>query len=443
MADILVVDDDQSVASAFERFLAFEGHQCRLVSNADDALQSIEERRPDLVMMDIRMPGVDGLQALEQVRARFPGLSVVMMTGYGTSQTSIDAIRAGAFDYLTKPPDLDDLRAIIGKALAASKTANAVAPGAAADGPSVALIGDTPAMREVYKLIGRLATNDVPALIVGELGTGKGLVVSTLHDSGSRRSRPLLVIDCAHPHGSLEEDLFAPGIGTVHLENVESLPLPLQLRLARALSNPGRAPGPPLEARLIASTARDLADAVTSAGFSRELHDILALITIRLPPLRERREDIPLLVRHFVQRFNVELNRTIKGVDEPTLRRLQDHAWPGNVGQLERVLKHGAIVARGEVITSDDVGSLADTRFQRGGDAESALGRAVRSALHDRLVDASSSPSASAFHDIVDLVEMTLVKEALVITNRNQVKAADLIGVNRSTIRKKAPPEDV
>jgi DNA-binding NtrC family response regulator len=307
----------------------------------------------------------------------------------------------------------------------------------------VALIGDHPAMREVYKLIGRLATNDVPALIVGERGTGKGLIVSTLHDSGSRRGRPLLVIDCAHPNPTLEEDLFAPGIGTVHLENVESLPLPLQVRLGRALSNPGRAPGRPLEARVIASTDRDLADAVASGSFSRELLDAVALITIRLPPLRERREDIPLLIRYFVQRFNVELNRTIKGVDEPTLRRLQDHAWPGNVGQLERVLKHGAIVARGDVITSDDVGSLTDTRFQRGGGAESALGRAVRSALHDRLVDASSAPSASAFHDIVDLVETTLVKEALAITNRNQVKAADLLGVNRSTIRKKAPPEDV
>ena len=175
MADILVVDDDQSVAKAFEYFLAFDGHTSRIASNAEDAIRLIEEQRPHLVMMDVRMPGIDGLQALAQIRARFPGIYVVIMTAYGTSQTSIDAIRAGAFDYLTKPLDLDNLREVIGKALAAQHIADVVGVSNVDTGPDampVSLVGATPAMLDVYKLIGRLATNSVPALIVGERGTG-------------------------------------------------------------------------------------------------------------------------------------------------------------------------------------------------------------------------------------------------------------------------------
>ena len=163
MADILVVDDDQSIATAFKHFLTFEGHACRVASNARDAARLIEERRPELVMMDVRMPGVDGLQALERFRAQFPGLCVVIMTAYGTSQTSIDAIRAGAFEYLTKPLDLDELRGVIRKALATQEPTDAAPPADEQQAPPVSLVGEAPAMVDVYKMIGRLATNSVPA----------------------------------------------------------------------------------------------------------------------------------------------------------------------------------------------------------------------------------------------------------------------------------------
>src|SRR6185436_12613016 len=184
MAEILVVDDDQAVATAFERFLKHEGHVCTLASNGEDALRLAGERDPDLVVMDIKMPGVDGLQTLQQLRSRFPDLYIVMMTAYGTSQTSIDAIRAGAFEYLTKPLDLDQLRGVIRQALAAKESRERSASPEHHEPlhPQVKLIGETPAMQEVYKMIGRLATIDVPALIVGERGTGKELVVATIHD---------------------------------------------------------------------------------------------------------------------------------------------------------------------------------------------------------------------------------------------------------------------
>ncbi len=447
MAEILVVDDDQSVASAFERFLQYEGHAHRIASSAQEALRLIVEKTPDLVVMDIRMPGVDGLQALQEIRARFPDIYVVMMTAYGTSQTSIDAIRAGAFDYLTKPLDLEQLSDVIAKALAARRIRDRAHAGDAEPAQqAVSLVGDTPAMHDVYKTIGRLATNDVPALIIAERGTGKQLVVATIHDNSDRRDRPFVSLDCASmPEETLEHELFNRTAGTVHLAAVDALPSGLQARLARALG-PERArglAGGGLAARVLASTDQNLAQQVAAGTFNHELYDALAVVTLRLPPLRERREDIPLLVRHFVQRFNEELNRTIRGVDDQLSRRLQEHDWPGNVGELESVIKRACIITRSDVLTAEDIGeSLTASPSPAREDVESVLTRSVRTTLQERLVQPAGSSPSSVFHNIVDLVEATLVHEALTITNGNQVKAAEILGVNRATLRKKMPPSE-
>jgi DNA-binding NtrC family response regulator len=448
MAEILVVDDDQSIATAFERFLRHEGHVCLVASNSEDAIRLVGERDPDLVVMDIRMPGVDGLTTLQALRSRFPDLYVVMMTAYGTSQTSIDAIRAGAFEYLTKPLDLDQLRTVIDHALAAKRSreeSSTKSDEQQPPQPRVRLVGEVPAMQDVYKMIGRLAINDVPALVVGERGTGKELVVATIHDNSARREQPFVTLDCgALPEAALEVELFTPGTGTVHLASVHELPRQVQARVVRAAAEErGRGlQRVALNARIIASTDVDLADLVAAGSFSHELYEMLSVITLRLPPLRDRREDIPHLVRYFIDRFNDELNRSIKRVDEQVLQRFHEHAWPGNVGELESVIKRACIVTRGDVITMPDVGnSLSANRVPGRQDAESALCRAARVALQERVVDTSADPQSSAFHEIVSLVEATLVKEALTITNGNQVKASELLGVNRATLRKKAAGE--
>lgn len=443
MADILIVDDDRSVATAFQHFLNYEGHECRLASSAVDAMQLIDERKPNLVMMDVRMPGVDGLQALEQIRATFPDVYVVIMTAYGTSQTSIDAIRSGAFDYLTKPLDLDQLRGVIRKALSAQQTRTAgpqegELPESAA---SVVLVGESPAMLEMYKMIGRLATNKVPALVVGERGTGKQLVIATIHDNSPQRAQPLVVLDCTTvTEAAFERELFAPEAGTIQLAHVAALSPAMQSRLARALNERNRssAGSPRIDARILASAEDDLGEAIRGGQFSRELYDALAVITLEVPPLRARREDIPLLVRYFIQRFNSELSRSIKGIDEAGIRQLQGHSWPGNVGELERVIKRACIVATSDVLTVDDIGNLSESRFSQA-DVESVLARSVRTALQERLVGPSED-EPSPFHAIVDLVETTLVHEALAITGGNQVKAAEILGVNRATLRKKMAP---
>ena len=313
MADILIVDDDASVAGALQRFLESEGHDFRVASNAADGVRLIAERRPALVMMDIRMPGVDGLAALDDVQARFPGVCVAMMTGYGTSQTSIDAMKAGAFDYITKPPDLDELRRLITRAVAAQHSVDGDATTSEAAAP--ALVGETPAMHELYKMIGRLASNDVPALFVGEHGTGKRLAIAMLHDSSARRHAALVRIDCTLPEPALESALFAGDDGTIHLSAIEAMPAPIQARLVRAIGDGDRASTERLRARVVASTAADLAPAVAAGTFNRDLYDLISLITLRLPPLRERREDLPLLTNQIVRSINAKLNRSIKGVD--------------------------------------------------------------------------------------------------------------------------------
>lgn len=447
MADILVVDDDQSIASAFQQFLSYEGHACRLASNADDAMRFIADRRPDLVMMDVRMPGMDGLQALQEVRALFPDVLVVIMTAYGTSQISIDAIRAGAFDYIMKPLDLDELRRVIAKALTAQEVRHHTSTSdesSAAEQPLATLVGHTAQMLDVYKMIGRLATNDVPALVLGEHGTGKQLAIAMIHDNSSRRDQPFTSLDCTQVVApALETELFGQELGTIHLERVESLPAALQARLAQSLGEQTREPRRRLGARILASTDHDLAVDAASGGFNRELYEALSVVVVRLPSLRDRRDDIPFLVRHFIQRFNGELGRAIKGVDDRVARLLREQPWPGNVGQLERVIKRACIVARSDVITVDDIGdSLKESRFPVRPDLESSLARAARASLQERLAHGDRSASGSVFHDIVDMVETTLVSEALAMTHNNQVKAADLLGVNRATLRKKMAIQD-
>ena len=445
MADILVVDDEESIVAAFRHFLRDEGHDFRIASNGEDAVDLIAQRPPNLVIMDVRMPGRDGLAALQDIRGRFPDVYVVIMTAYGTSQTSIDAIRAGAFDYLTKPLDLDQLRTVIGKALAAQRVrdhADAAGPAETPVTTGVRLVGDTPAIQDVYKMIGRLATMNVPALILGERGTGKRLVTRTIHENSARAGRPFVAVDCGStPQPLLESAIPSADGGTLYAGTIEKMPALLQAALVRVLTadSAPRTHGTPAGPRIFVSSERDLSDHVRSGALSRELYDAVSVITLRLPSLRERRDDIPLLVRYFIQRFNEELNRTIKRTEEEVLRRLQEHAWPGNVGELERVIKRACIVARSDVITTDDIAeSLSESRFDRQ-DVESALARSARTALHERLVERSTNHAPAPFHDIVDLVETTLVHEALTITNGNQVKAAEILGVNRATLRKKMP----
>jgi len=441
MADILVVDDDPSIARAFERFLKYERHEFRIASSAEAGLRMLGERLPDLVFMDVRMPGLDGLKALPMMRAKYPSVDVVIMTAHGTSQTSIDAMRAGAFDLLAKPLDVEMLRAIIQKVTAAQNVrAKMAAAGEVPADETPALVGGTPAMLEVFKLIGRLATIDVPALVVGERGTGKRSIVAAIHENSARRSQPLTLIDCHGPDASADVQRLCDQAftGTVHLLHVEALVSRDQLRLSALLRDHAGA----LPMRLIASSELDLAPLVEQGEFNRELYDELAVITLRLPPLRERRDDIAPLVDVLIRRLSRETGRQIQGIDSKVAKMFREHSWPANISELASVIRRAGILSSTGVISTDDLGDSLSARRQsvrRTGD--SALAKATREALRERLA-AGGDSGGSAYHDVVSVVEETMVAEALDITAGNQVKAAELLGVNRTTLRKRAQQGD-
>lgn len=440
MADILVVDDDESVVSAFRAFLAHEGHQCRIAGTAADALIQVRTQRPDLVITDVRMPGIDGLEGLRMMREIAPGLPVIVMTAHGTSRTSIEAMRLGAFDYLAKPFELADLRALITRVVSSITSPRAV-DDAAWERYDVELVGQNPRMVEVYKMVGVLAGNDVPPLILGERGTGKQLIARTIHQNSARKDEPFLAIDAR----SLPESMLEPELtramqmavsGSLYVGSIDALPLSAQVQLTRAFS--GRARDGQLRPRLIAASDHELDELVSSGKFSSELYELIGVIIVRLPPLREHVDDIPALAEHFVRRFNSELGRSIAGLDPDALSRLRSHHWPGNIAELELTIKRACILARADVITPADL-SLGRDEVQGQAAAQSALEGTVRAALRRRLSEGGAS--GSPYHDLVDAVEEVIVSEALAITGGNQLRAAEMLGVNRATLRKKIPAE--
>ena len=471
MARILVVDDDERICKVFAEFLTGEGHEPEIASNAGDALKSVRAGRPDLVLMDIRMPGTNGLEALEMIRRVDPDIHVVIMTAYGTSQTSIEAMRLGAYDYLIKPLDLHELKKVINSALEARTLSNKIEDEDEASGERekysmVNLVGSTPRMQEAYKLIGILATNTVPALLVGERGVGKHLVAHTIHANSDCRKGPFVAVHCLSlPAADLELELFgceerdpltgqvtrtagqleATSGGTLFLDDIEALPMNLQAKLLRVLTNQGasqRGGAGDLSAntRLITATEFEvrLNDQVREGSFNQGLFQYLHTLSIHLPPLRKRLDDLPDLVMHFIRRYNSELGKSLRGVDDRVMERMRAYSWPGNVGELDSVIKRAAVLARGDIITAAELDEqLGEASFVQREDAEVALELAVRRCFRQCLSEQGDEVVNASFHDIVQQVETILVNEALAEASGNQVRAATLLGLNRTTLRKK------
>jgi two-component system response regulator AtoC len=471
MARILVVDDDERICKVFTEFLSGEGHEPEIASNAAEALESVRAGRPDLIFMDIRMPGTNGLEALEMVRQVDPDIHVVIMTAYGTSQTSIEAMRLGAYDYLIKPLDLHELKKVINSALEARTLSHKIEDEDETSGEwqkysMVNLVGSTPMMQEAYKLIGILATNTVPALLVGERGVGKHLVAHTIHANSDRRNGPFVAVHCQSlPAADLELELFgreerdpltgqvnrtagqleATSGGTLFLDDIEALPMNLQAKLLRVLTTQdarqrGGSGDSSANTRLITATKFEvrLNDQVSEGSFNQGLFQHLHTLSIHLPPLRKRLDDLPDLVTHFIRRYNSELGKSLRGVDDRVIKRMRAYSWPGNVGELDSVIKRAAVLARGDVITSAELDDqLGETSFVQREDAEVALELAVRRCFRQFLSEQEGEVVNTSFHDIVQQVEIILVNEALAEASGNQVRAGTLLGLNRTTLRKK------
>ncbi|MBK1630174.1 hypothetical protein CKO31_05335 [Thiohalocapsa halophila] len=475
MASVLIADDEPAICRVFSTMLERAGHRALVAADGNQALELVSREAPDVAFLDVRMPGLGGLEALARLRELAPNLPVVVMTAYGTVETALAAIRNGAFDYLGKPIELERLRAVLDRALRAAQASPAdasAAQGDAADDETAKLdlVGQGPAMQQLFKLMALLTDNDMPVLIHGESGVGKELVARGLHRHGRRREQPFVAVNCAAiPAELLESELFghvrgaftgavearsgklaAAGAGTLLLDEVGELPPPLQVKLLRVLQERcfepvGEHRPQRLQARLLAATNRDLPREVTAGRFREDLYHRLNTISLHIPPLRQRLEDLPLLARHFLARAAAELERPAPTLAPDALDALRRHHWPGNVRELEHLLRRSLLLSPTPILTAVDL-AFAQPEQAPGdsGDAATpdasltALAQSTAAALDALLLAAPSQHGGSAYSMLVEHVERTLVHEALRRCDNNQVAASRLLGLHRSTLRKKA-----
>jgi nitrogen regulation protein NR(I) len=476
MSRVLVADDERAVCEALAAVLEREGCRPLMAGSGQEALALIARERPEVVLLDVQMPGMDGLETLRRIKAGWPDTVVIVMTAYGTVGTAMAAMGAGAFEYLGKPLELQSLRALLRRALAharadarrpaAGQAAEPVTADTAAAEPE--LIGQSPAMQEVFKLMSLVTGNDLTVLITGESGVGKELVARGIHAHSGRRGQPFVAVNCAAiPPHLIESELFghergaftgatatrrgrcetAEG-GTLLLDEIGELPYDLQSKLLRVLQERqfervGSSTPIPLAARVLAATNRDLAAEVAAGRFREDLYHRINLVHLHLPPLRRRAEDIELLARHFLALANRELHRDIRGIDPAALAALRQYPWPGNVRELQNLIRKSVLLTQGAWLTAADLAlpPAAGPADPSPGDVTAqeapALREAVRRTLRLLAADRSGAPVADPFGHVVGLVERELIDEALRLTGGSQVAAARLLGMSRTTLRKK------
>src|SRR5580765_2033854 len=457
---ILVADDEDSIRWVLERACAQHGHTVVTVASGAEALQALRGRPFDLALVDIRMPDISGLDVLSRARQEGIDTLFIVMTAQNTMANAIEATKRGAYDYLTKPFDLEQVAALITRALSLRRlTKDLERLRGELKQRHELVIGRTPAMQEVYKVIGRVAPTDATVLIQGETGTGKELVAKTIHYHSARHG-PFVALNCsAIPNELLESELFgyergaftgaverrigkfeAAAGGTLFLDEIGELPLALQAKLLRVLqerefARVGGREALRADVRIVAASNQDLEGAVHASRFREDLFFRLNVVRIRVPPLRDRRGDIPELIEFFVDKVNRDLGTAIVGVSEEAREMLMRHAWPGNVRELENSLLRAAVLARGRTLVSEDFALAGQTRPQS---AEVLpLEEAVRRRLAEVLsTDAGAVPS-DLHTTLIAAVERPLIEVVLERAGGNQVKAAEMLGINRNTLRKK------
>jgi two-component system, NtrC family, nitrogen regulation response regulator GlnG len=470
-ATILVADDDRAIRTVLNQALARLGHEVRLTGNASTLWQWVTDGEGDLVITDVIMPDENGLDLIPRIKRVRPELRIIVMSAQSTLLTAVKAAERGAFEYLPKPFDLRELVSTVERALSTPQTAPA-AP-AEENGEQLPLIGRSPAMQEVYRAIARLMATDLTVMITGESGTGKELVARALHDFGKRRSGPFVAINMAAiPRELIESELFghekgaftgamarsmgrfeqAKG-GTLFLDEIGDMPAEAQTRLLRVLqegeytSVGGRVPIR-ADVRIIAATHRDLSQLIRQGTFREDLFYRLNVAPMRLPPLRERADDVPALARHFAALAAAE-GLPLKRLDEVALQRLQRYRWPGNVRELENLVRRLAALYPQEVIGAEIIAAELGEEIRPEAPPQAAPGdEGLGAAVERHIVDYFAAhrgtlPAAGLYDRVLREIERPLIAATLGATRGNQIKAAHLLGLNRNTLRKKIRELDI
>jgi nitrogen regulation protein NR(I) len=462
MAHLLLIDDDpdlipQQVRQAF----AAPSHRVEVAATGTAGIERVRADPPDVILLDLRLPdqsGLDVYRTIHKIDARIP---VIFATMAKTADTAIEAMKEGAFDYLFKPLDLAQVRRVVGEALEVGRRMRAPAvlaetlPDTDVEG---AILGECPAMREVYKAIGRVAGQDVTVLISGETGTGKELIARAIYQHSARTKAPFMALNCAAiPETLLESELFGHekgsftgadrrrigkfeqcNGGTILLDEIGDMPLVLQAKILRLLQDQSfeRVGGNDTvrtDVRLIAATHRDLKALAAEGKFRADLYYRLSVFTIHLPPLRERGEDLPMLVRHYLRRCNRELGREISEIDPETIQRLQNYSWPGNIRELQSVIKQAMLKARGSVLLPTFLPALSKGAADSPTAPAPGVNLEIDTFIRQRLQPESHDLYAEA-HGQLDRFLLTCVLE---YTGGSQHQAARLLGIARQTLRLK------
>jgi two-component system nitrogen regulation response regulator GlnG len=463
---ILIVEDEESLRFVLKKAFENEGYWVQAVANGSAARQSLSETNFDVALMDIKLPDVDGLTLLRESKEAGADTSMIVMTAQNTMRNAIGAMKNGAFDYITKPFDLEEVSMLVKRAVDSRKLSRDFRElkeeVKKRFEPGVNIIGTSLSMQKVYKTIGQVVDTQATILIQGESGTGKELVAKTIHYNSPRWNQPFVAINCAAiPRDLLESELFghekgaftgaldrrigkfelAEG-GTLFLDEVADIPLELQTKLLRVLqdheySRVGGTGVLTANVRILAATNQDLEKAVKERRFREDLFFRLKVIPIYLPPLRERRGDIPLLISYFIEKINREMGIQISGVSPEAQKILEEHSWPGNVRELENTLIRAAVLSSGPILFPKDF-ALQNKQTPASLEVdELSLEEVIHHKLEDYFRRTEGVDIDDLYSLVIERVERPLIELTLKKTRGNQIRAAQILGINRNTLRKK------
>ena len=464
---ILVADDEESMRWVLSKALRKKGYSVDLAADGNQALRQVREQSYDLIIVDIKMPGMSGLEFLDKARELRPDLLVVVMTAEASMKNAVEAMKRGAYDYITKPFDLEVIDAIIEKVSRARDVSNQVTllKQELKDRYQVEknIIGNSTAMREVYKTIGKVAGSDITVLIQGESGTGKELIARAIHFNSTRLGKPFVAINCAAiPKDLLESELFGSergaftgaterkigkfeqaNHGTIFLDEIGDMPLDLQAKILRVLQEQeitriGGSQNLSVDVRVVAATNQELQERVRNREFREDLYYRLNVVPINLAPLRERSEDIPALVEYFLERACAELEIPTKQCASEAMELLCSYSWPGNVRELENTIKRGVILSSDPLLTLADFSGLTNRQETiHAVPQEQSLESLVEGKLRSSMNGIEKLDKGDIYDRVLEQVERPLIRYVLEKTRGNQVRAADVLGINRNTLRKK------
>jgi nitrogen regulation protein NR(I) len=455
---ILLIEDDLGIRDTLCRVFGEEGHEVTVLGRGDEGLACARQKRFNLVITDLRLPGLDGLELVRQLHTAEPRLPIILITAYGTTETAIQATKLGAYDYLIKPFDVEELLKLVRKAADSNRLMSEPVTLGVLDGPGEALVGQSPAMQAIYKEIGRVASKPVNVLIRGETGTGKELIARAVYQHSDRAQAPFVAINCAAiPETLLESELFGhergaftgaqerrigrfeqADRGTIFLDEIGDMTVGTQVKLLRVLQEKslqrlGGKETIPVDVRVLAATHHDLEAAIRQRLFREDLYYRLSVVVIDLPPLRQRREDIPLLVRHFLQKYGSELGNPAPSILPEAMQFLQSHHWPGNVRELENIVRKALLLAQTYTINLDHI----QTALHRTHQLDYSSARAFGEYVNDLLAAARRGEISDIHARVLEMAEREVFSRAIGEAQGNQAKAARWLGISRITMKAK------